>query len=216
MIESFFLMVIAAGLTAGAIRAFDRARVRDVASPKQTELLQRLWDYATQALKKQRWDAAERALLKILKHDHKNVSAYNQLGMVYVRTKQLDNAAVCFEIASSLAPSVSSLYNLGLVQYQQGDFDAAARALERVIDLEPTIKRQLVFAKVLQKQGAHKRVVAVLESVAEEEPSRRNLQYLAEAYDNIGQEEKAQETRREITRLDSQTPQQFQPERMRT
>lgn len=206
------LLLLAFGLAYVAIRNYSRDQVKDVVSPKETQTISRLWEYTSTALKKQRWDAAERALLKILKYDHKNVSAYNQLGMIYVRTQQLDNAIACFDIASSLAPSVSSLYNLGLVQYQSGNYEAAARSLERVVDLEPTSKRRLVFAKILQQQGRHKRVIDVLEALIEADPSERNLRYLAEAYEKNKQPKKAETLYAQIASLEGERPLQFQPQ----
>lgn len=208
------LLIILAGIaiTFIAIRSYSRDQVKDVVSPKETQTITRLWEYTSAALKKQRWDSAERALLKILKYDHKNVSAYNQLGMIYVRTQQLDNAIACFDIASSLAPSVSSLYNLGLVQYQSGNYEAASRSLERVVDLEPTTKRRLVFAKILQKQGKHKRVIDVLESLIEDDSSERNLRYLAEAYENNKQPQKAEAIYAQIATLEGERPTQFIPQ----
>lgn len=187
-----------------------------VRTPQQTQYITRLWEYAHTAMKRQRWDTAERALLKILKYDHKNTSAYNQLGMIYVRSGQPENAAVCFDIASSLAPSVSSLYNLGLVHYQTGNLHDAARALEKVVDLEPTTKRLLVFAKILQKDARHKRVVEVMERVVEMDPSDRNLQYLAEAYEAAGEENKAETTRRRIMQNQARAPQTVHPQQAST
>ncbi len=187
-------------------RSYSLEQVKDVVSPKETQTITRLWEYTSAALKKQRWDSAERALLKILKYDHKNVSAYNQLGMIYVRTQQLDNAIACFDIASSLAPSVSSLYNLGLVQYQSGNYEAASRSLERVVDLEPTTKRRLVFAKILQKQGKQKRVIDVLEALIKDNPSERNLRYLAEAYENNKQPQKAEAIYSQVATMEGEKP----------
>lgn len=197
------------------IRSYSREANQEINTSQQTQYITRLWEYVHTAMKRQRWEKAERALLKILKYDHKNTSAYNQLGMIYVRSQQPENAIACFDIASSLAPSISSLYNLGLVHYQMGNLQEAARALEKVVDLEPTPKRLLVFAKILQKNGQHKKVVDVVERAVDMDPSERNLQYLAEAYEAAGQPDKAQEAQTRITHLRNQTPPQFQPEQMR-
>lgn len=200
-----------------AIHTYHRQQVRDVASPKQTQRISRLWEYFETSYKRGNWDAAERSLLQILKYDHKNTAAYNQLGMLYVRMERFDDAIACFDIASSLAPSVASLYNLGLVHFQTGNYEEAASALQKVVDLEPTSKRMLVFARILQQLGEHKKVVDVLEQAVRMEPSERNLTYLAEAYDDAKQYKKAEEVRQ---RLREEAPQDetqtFYPEQMQT
>ncbi|MEX0748633.1 MAG: tetratricopeptide repeat protein [Candidatus Saccharimonadales bacterium] len=172
--------------------------LHDVTTPKQSQIIKRLWEYAETAIGKQRYELAEKALLKILKNDPKNTAAYNRLGLLYVRMDRAKDAVSCFDIASSLAPSVASLYNLGIVELQSGNLTQAASALERVIDLEPTSKRLLVFARVHQQLGNHKKVVDILQRVVDEEPSRRNLEYLAESYEAAKQYKKAEEVRQRL------------------
>lgn len=202
------MALIAAGLV---IYMYQRQSMKDIAGPRQTQNLTRLWEYFENEMKNERWDRAERVLLKILKYDHKNTSAYNQLGMIYVRNKRFEDAIACFDIASSLAPSVASLYNLGLVHFQTGNFEEAALALEKVVDLEPTAKRLLVFARVLQNLGEHKKVVEVLKRVIDIDPSERNLAFLADSYENAKQYKKAEEVRQQIQQEHHMQPQQFNP-----
>ncbi len=180
---------------------YSKSTQRDVITPKQTENIRRLWEYAEVAISKQRYEMAERALLKILKSDQKNTAAYNRLGLIYVRMNRYDDAAACFDIASSLAPSIASLYNLGLVHFQSGNYEQAASALEKVVDLEPSTKRLLVFAKVHQKLGNHKRVVDIINQVVKEEPTRRNLEYLVEAYESAKQYKNADDIKLRIEQL---------------
>lgn len=210
------LLILAFIITLVAVRIYHRDRMRDVESPKQSQRITRLWEYAETALQRKNWSAAERALLQILKYDHKNTAAYNQLGMVYVRSKRFDDAIACFDIASSLAPSVASLYNLGLVHFQTGNFQEAASALEKVVDLEPTPKRLLVFARILQNLGEDKKVVDVLRRAVDMDPSERNLQYLAESHEAAKQYKKAEEVRQQAREQHQEQPQQFHPDQMQT
>lgn len=210
------LLLLAFIVTVAVIHMYRRDRVQDVAGPKQTQRITRLWEYFETASGRQNWDAAERALLQILKYDHKNTPAYNQLGMIYVRTKRFDDAIACFDIASSLAPSVASLYNLGLVHFQTGNFQEAASALEKVVDLEPTTKRLLVFARILQHLGDEKKVVDVLRRVVDMDPSERNLIYLAEGYEAAKQYKKAEEVWQQVHEKRQTEPQQFHPDQVRS
>lgn len=195
------LLFIPAGL---ALRRYEKQQVRDITTPKQTQSIKRLWKYADDAIARQRYQPAEKALLKILKIDPKNTSAYNRLGLVYVRMDRTEDAVACFDIASSLAPSVASLYNLGIAEFQNGNMEAASSALEKVIDLEPTPKRLLVFAKVQQRLGNHKRVVDTVKRVVDEDPSQRNLEYLAESYEAAKQYKKAEEVRERLQSVSNQ------------
>ncbi len=210
------LLILAFIITMVAIHMYRRDRMQDVTGPKQTQRITRLWEYFDTASKRGNWDAAERALLQILKYDHKNTAAYNQLGMIYVRTKRFEDAIACFDIASSLAPSVASLYNLGLVHFQTGNFQEAASALEKVVDLEPTPKRLLVFARILQYLEEDKKVIDVLRRVVDMDPSERNLTYLAEGYEAAKQYKKAEEIWQQIHQIRQTEPQQFHPGQVNT
>lgn len=193
------IVLLAAGLVVLALVTSSNRTVQDVSTPKETQNIKRLWKYVDDMVAKQRFQAAEKALLQILKQDHRNTAAYNRLGMLYVKQAQYDDAIACFDIASSLAPSVSSLYNLGLVHFQNGNYTQAALAMEKVIDLEPTTKRLMVFAKIQQHLNNHKKVIEAIQQVVELDPNQRNLEYLAESYENAKQPKKAEEVRRQIT-----------------
>lgn len=213
---NLWLLVLAFISAMVAIRMYHRDKVRDVAGPKQSQRISRLWEYFEMTSRRQNWDAAERSLLQILKYDHKNTAAYNQLGMIYVRSERFEDAIACFDIASSLAPSVASLYNLGLVHFRTGNLEEAASALQKVVDLEPTSKRMLVFARVLQQLGEHKKVVDVLRRAVDMDPNERNLTYLAEAYDDTKQYKKAEEVRQQLQQVREEQSQTFYPEQLQT
>src|SRR5688500_3757506 len=112
------LLIAAGGLAWLMIRRLQRSTLEDITSPKTSERLKKLWEYVSKALGEDRVGAAERALLSILRIDNKNTAAYNRLGMLYARQQNYEDAIECFDIASSLTPTVATLYNLGLVQYE--------------------------------------------------------------------------------------------------
>ena len=196
------IFVILAGLaTWWAINYFHRYGSEDISSPKTSDRLNKLWVYVDKAFKSGRFRAMEKALLAILRVDHKNTAAYNRLGMLYARSGNYPDAIDCFSIASSLTPTVATLYNLGLVHYEVGNYREAAHAFERVVDLEPDVKRYIAYAKASSKIGNHRRVVEVLERVVELEPTAEHWEMLAAAYAQNKNYRKAEEARRQVVIL---------------
>lgn len=200
---ALFSVALASFVVYLALRHFHRYGREDIASPKTSARLRRLWQYVERATKKGSARATEKALLAILKIDHKNTAAYNRLGMVYARQQNYDDAIDCFAIASSLTPTLATLYNLGLVHYEKGNFKAAANAFERVVDLEPNVKRLVAYAKALSKLGSDKKVAEVLEKVVALEPVARHYEMLAQALHKIKDFTKAEDARKQLAILQS-------------
>lgn len=194
--SSLLIILAAIGVYFYAIRHFQIYGKEDIAAPKTSEKLNKLWAYVDKAVKSGRLRATERALLAILKIDHKNTAAYNRLGMLYAQRGNLEDAIECFSIASSLTPTIATLFNLGLVQYEKGNYKDAANAFERVIDLEPNVKRYIAFAKALSKLGQNKKVAEVLEKVVTLEPTARHYRMLEQAYLRIKDNQRAKEAAR--------------------
>ncbi len=194
--------LILVGLTVlGVLYRYSLAGKDDIASPKTSEKLTRLWGFVDKAARAGSSRALEKALLAILRIDHKNTAAYNRLGMVYARLGNLDDAVDCFAIASSLTPTVATLYNLGLVEYERGHYKEAVTAFERVVDLEPNAKRYIAYAKALYKLGEMKSVADVLEKVVQEDPDAEHYTMLAQAYKQLKEDDKAEAARREAALL---------------
>lgn len=200
---ALLLVLIAGILVFSALKHYTASGKEDIASPKTSERLRKLWQYVERTTKQGRTRATEKALLTILKIDHKNTAAYNRLGMIYARQNNYDDAIDCFAIASSLTPTLATLYNLGLVHYEKGNFKEAANAFERVIDLEPNVKRYIAYAKALNKLGNYKRVADVLQKVVDLEPTVRHYEMLAQAYQKIKEYTKAEEARKQLGILQS-------------
>lgn len=200
------LIVATSGLVVyWALRHFHiKGGKEDIGSPKTSERLRKLWQYAEKATKQGRTRATEKALLTILKIDHKNTAAYNRLGMIYARQSNYDDAIDCFSIASSLTPTLATLYNLGLVHYEKGNYKDAANAFERVVDLEPNVKRYIAYAKALNKLNGHKRVADVLEKVVALEPTAHHYEMLAQALHKSKEYSKAEEAHKQLAIIKSQ------------
>jgi tetratricopeptide (TPR) repeat protein len=162
------------------------ASQQDVTLPKFSKRLNQLWINVKDNIKNEKFNQAERNLLNILDIDHKNTAAYNQLGIIYAKQNNLEEAIECFDIASSITPTVSTLYNLGLVQYEAGHYTKSSTTFERVVDLEPTTKRYIAYAKSLEKSSSPKKVVEVLEKAAlADRKSPILFELLSHAYTDI-------------------------------
>lgn len=161
--------------------------------------LDKLWDIAQESLRERKYLRAEKALLTILRVDEKNATAYNRLGILYAKQQAYSDAIECFEIAQSLEPSASSLHNVGLIYYETAHYDKAALAFEQALAMEDTLAaRHIAYAKVQEKLDHPKKMISHLERAIEIEPSVQSYHILADAYDRVGESEKANELRDRI------------------
>lgn len=186
--------------------AYRNATVRDEdLSPlprKISDKLGKLWDIAHQGMRDNRFLRAEKALLTILKIDHKNAAAYNRLGILYAKQKEYKDAIDCFEIATSIEASASSLHNLGLIYYETENYDKAATAFEQALKLEDDMAaRHIAYAKVQEKLGNNKLMIHELKKAIDLEPSKESYTLLHRAYENSDMHDEAKEIEKEIAKL---------------
>ena len=166
-------------------------------SSKLAEQLDKLWDISQKSIRDKKYLRAEKALLTILRFDERNARAYNRLGILYAKSKQLNDAIECFEIAQSLQPSASSLHNVGLIYYEVGKYDKAEQAFEQALKLEEGIAaRHIAYAKVLEMSGHNKKMIGELERAVELEPNPQSIKLLADALEHEGEEERATKLRK--------------------
>lgn len=176
----------------------------------------RLWDISHQSIRDKRFIRAEKALLAILKIDEKNAAAYNRLGILYAKQKELKDAIDCFEIASSIEPTPSSLHNLGLIYFEAKDYDKAAVAFEQALKLEGDLAaRHIAYAKVQEQLGNSKLMVEELEKAVELEPNKEAYTLLYKAYLSAGREDDARSIVRKAKLLNAHT-RSGKPTRKRT
>lgn len=183
---------------------------------KLSSKLDQLWDIAQQSLRERKYLRAEKALLTILRVDERNATAYNRLGILYAKQKAYDDAIECFEIAQSLEPSASSLHNVGLIYFETESYEKAALAFEQALEMEANLAaRYIAYAKVLEKLGRTKKMIEALEKAVEIEPVPQTLNILADAYEQSGQAELANELRERSAKMKSQqdTPKIARPVR---
>lgn len=189
----------------GVLALYQKQTIAEVATDlpsKISEKLDQLWTIAQESLRENKYLRAEKALLTILRVDERNASAYNRLGILYVKQKQYKDAIECFEIAQSLEPSASSLHNVGLIYYETGDYDKAALAFEQALEIDNELSsRYIAYAKVQEKLGRDKKVIEALERAVEIDPIPQTLNILADAYERTGRSELAIELREKAARL---------------
>ena len=189
----------------GAWVLYQKQTIAEVATDlpsKISEKLDQLWSIAQESLQDNRFLRAEKALLTILRVDERNASAYNRLGILYVKQQQYKDAIECFEIAQSLEPSASSLHNVGLIYFETGDFEKAALAFEQALEIDSELaSRHIAYAKVQEKLGNKKKMIDALERAVELDPIPQTLNILADAYERTDQADLALELREKAAKL---------------
>lgn len=176
-------------------------------APKQvSQQLVQMVDYADRLYAERKWLAAEKAYLKVLAVDHKNITAYSHLGVIYNAQKNMADAVECFEIAVRLKPSAITLQNLGLAYLENKNYMKSIVAFEKSISMEPNAQRYIGMSKAQKKLHNNYQVVAALEKAVELDGSKKVLQLLADAYDEIGRTNDATRIYRRIHEIDPSDP----------
>lgn len=170
--------------------------------PNKTPQMKKLWSLAQTAMRERKPLKAEKALLTILKFDEKNAAAYNRLGILYAKEKNYKEAIECFEIAQSLDNNASSMHNVGLIYLETGKYEKAAMAFSQAIELEGDQPgRYIAYAKALEKIGERHKAAEALETAYSLNPTTVVLRHLLELYENFGDLENIELTRKRIDEL---------------
>lgn len=175
---------------------------KEETDPNKTPQMKKLWNIAQTAIRERKPLKAEKALLTILKFDEKNAAAYNRLGILYAKEKHYKEAIECFEIAQSLDNNASSLHNVGLIYLETNKYEKAAMAFSQAIELEGDQPgRYIAYAKALEKIGERHKAAEALETAYSLNPSTVVLRHLLELYENFGDLENIELTRKRIDEL---------------
>ena len=166
-------------------------------SPQLTSML----TYADRLFAEKKWLGAEKAYLGILKIDHKNLTAYSHLGIIYITQKNFADAIECFQLAVRFKPSAPTYQNLAMAYYENKNFVKAIAAFEKSNMFEPSAPRYLGLAKAHKKIHNLPKMVTALEKAAELDPSPRVLEALAAGYDDAGRPTDSQATRQRLSEL---------------
>lgn len=137
---------------------------------------------------------AEALLKRATEIDPKNKFAWNNLGLIYLGTRQDDQAIACFRKQIEVNPYDEFAYNnLGRVYWQERKYDDAATAFNKQLENNPLDKFAHSNLGAMYAEW-HKYDLAVpeLEKAASLTPESAELQVtLGDAYLNLGQDDKA-------------------------
>ncbi len=161
-----------------------------------------LTTFADRLYSERKWLAAEKAYLNVLKIDHKNVTAYVHLGIIYSTQKNMPDAIECFQIATRLHPSGSTLQNLALAFYDNRNYIKSVAAYQKAIMLEPSAQRFVGLGKAHLKLKDTASAITAFSQAVDLEPAVRTLQRLADAYDEAERPSDAKATYRRIYELE--------------
>ncbi len=164
--------------------------------------LAQMAEYADRLYAEKKWLAAEKAYLGVLKLDHKNVTAFSHLGIIYSTQKNFPDAIECFQIAARLRPSATTFQNLGLAYFDNHNYIKSIAAFEKAIMFEPTASRYVGLSKAQGKLRNYTAVASSLEKAATLDPSKRILSLLADAYIDAERKPEAEATRKRILELE--------------
>src|SRR5580692_3213559 len=137
---------------------------------------------------------AEALLKRATEIDPKNKFAWNNLGLIYLGTRQNDQAIVCFQKQIEVNPYDEFAYNnLGRVYWQERKYDEAVKAFDKQLENNPLDKFAHANLGAMYAEW-HKYDLAVpeLEKASSLTPDSAELQVtLGDAYLNLGQDQKA-------------------------
>lgn len=198
----FELLIIAAAflLMYRHLQAFEptTAPATAIAPRKASKRVQQLSDYADRLYSEKKWNAAEKAYLQVLKVDHKNVTSYSHLGIIYSTQKNMADAIECFAIAARLRPSAVTFQNLGLGYFDNKNYVKSIAAFEKAIMFEPSVHRYIGLSKAHAKLANTNASIEALEKAAGLDPKGKVVLQLADAYETAGRHEEAVATREKL------------------
>lgn len=182
MIAELVVLTLFAGLVLYHIRQIGAANTtKQVAEHTANPQTEQALAYASRLYAENKYLAAEKAYLAVLKHDHKNHVAYTRLGKIYTVLKNFPDAIECYRIASQLSPNAHSYFNLGAGYYENKNYIKAVAAFEKAIMFEPSAVRYSALARAHQKLSNWPKVINALEKAVDLQPDRVHLQALYDA-----------------------------------
>lgn len=206
MLEMLVLVSASVFLYQQISRLRAKSTSQALAPKKVSQQLLQMSEFADRLYAEGKWLAAEKAYLKVLGLDHKNIVAYSHLGIIYSAQKNMADSVECFEIAVRLKPSAATLQNLGMAYLENKNCMKSIVAFEKSIAMEPNAQRYIGLSKAQKKLHDNANVVTSLEKAVELDDSKKVLQLLADAYDEVGRTNDATGIYRRIHEIDPKDP----------
>lgn len=165
--------------------------------------LEKLKEVANRYYEEKNFLAAEKAYLKVLKIDHKNIRAYSRLGFIYNHFGNIQDAIECFEIVAKAGPSATSYHNLAMAYFKNRDFAKSAEALEKSLQQEESVTRLISLARIYRILSRYDKQVGVLQRAHSMQAMDTDiLLLLADAYLHVKDTKQAANAFRKVLRLD--------------
>lgn len=165
--------------------------------------LEKMEQVAKRYYEEKKFLAAEKAYLKVLKLDHRNLTAYSRLGFIYTQMGNVADAIECFKIVIEQKPSAAAYHNLAMAYFKEREFKKSAQNLEKAIELEPTQTRLINLARIYRITGSFEDQVKVLERAHRAESDNVSImQLLAEAHLHNKNDSEARTMFRKILKID--------------
>ena len=184
------------------LAALEQGSPSTLAPKRSNPQLSQLTTYADRLYAEKRWRDAEKAYLGVLKLDHKNVTAYVHLGIIYSTQKNMPDAIECFEIATRLHPSGGTFQNLALAFYDNRNYIKSIATYEKALMFETSPQRYVGLGKAHLKLSNIRAAILAFQQAVELDPSKRTLERLAEVYTMAGQPAEAKSVYKRIYGLD--------------
>lgn len=155
---------------------------------KQARMLNSVAREANLLLKERRFKQAEKKYLGIIKEDHKNLKAYQGLGLLYLEQEEFEGAAEAFKKITELDPTNDVAFNnLGLSLLSSNQNEEAVKAFEHAIALNTkVVTRYLNLALAAGKIFDYKKEISALEKAYNLDPQRNYLEKIVEAAEKAG------------------------------
>ncbi len=137
---------------------------------------------------------AEALLKRATDVDPKNKYAWNNLGLIYLQTRQDDQAIAAFQKQIEVNPYDEYAYNnLGRVYWQERKYDEAVKSFNKQLENNPLDKfAHANLGQMYEEWHKYDLAAPELEKASSLSPDRADLQVsLGDAYLNLGQDKKA-------------------------
>ncbi len=137
--------------------------------------LQRLLDTAERYYSERRWPSAEKAFLKVLKLDHRNLTAYRRLALIYSYLHNYDDARECLELVMQRETTAADLHNYSTILYHAKQPGRAIQAMEQALELDQSLVRYTTLAKMFALTQQPQKQLEVLLAAHEFDRSSRTV-----------------------------------------
>lgn len=186
MIIEVICMALLAGLSLFVSRRDDELVfvIDAISGDVQTtqDILEKLIVIADRYYREKRYLPAEKAYLRLLKYDHKNLVAYNRLGFIYTHFTNFDDAVECFKIVAEAHSTATAHQNLAMAYFKKQDYTSSADELKKASELEPTTARYLSLARIYRQLKRSDAQIDVLQKAVTADPDNVEiLNLLADA-----------------------------------